>query len=141
MKYKLKLHYTSDELKELKILSKNFNSPMHAIRQIADIGNGSNKLKNLQIKYCTLGYEDEFDFMDDINNAVMGTAIFPEELYVVHDKVTDQYIYYSMTQRCKRWGQLEAEIPEKKTKEEWLAINPAYEPMLERVDHWIGAEK
>jgi len=31
-----------------------------------------------------------------------------------------------------RW--LEAGLPEKRTKEEWLAINPAYEPMLERVE-------
>ena len=32
------------------------------------------------------------------------------------------------------WGQLEKEIPDINTKDEWLAINPAYEPMLEKAD-------
>lgn len=31
-------------------------------------------------------------------------------------------------------GKLQLQIPEKKTKDEWLAINPAYEPMLERAE-------
>ena len=133
-KYKLKLHYTEDELKELKRLGKINNSPMNATRQIADIGNNSDKLKNLQIKYTGIDYEDELDFITDINNAVRGIAIFPEEKYVVHDKVTDQYIYYSMNQKRKRWGQPQLWTPEKKTKDEWLAINPAYESMLEKVE-------
>lgn len=33
---------------------------------------------------------------------------------------------------------LQLQIPEIKVKDEWLAINPAYEPMLEKVedDEW-----
>jgi len=34
MKYKLKLDYTADELKELKRLSKDYKSPINAIYQI-----------------------------------------------------------------------------------------------------------
>lgn len=143
-KYKLKLDYTEEELKELKRIKKNNNSPMNATRQIADIGNNSDKLKNLQIKYAGIYYEDEFDFMADINNVVMGTAIFPEEKYVVHDKVTDQYIYYNVAEWSLRWGRSgvvipddwgrsDVVIPDEKTKDEWLAINPAYESMLEKV--------
>ena len=134
MKYKLKLDYTEEELKELRELRENHDSPMYATRQIADIGNGSDKLKNLQIKYAGIDYEDEFDFMADINNVVMGTAIFPCELYIVHDKVTDQYIYYSIEHIGLRWGQLKLVNPFQNTKERWLEINPAYEPMLERVE-------
>ena len=89
-KYKLKLDYTADELKELKELGKNTNSPINATGRIADIDNNSDKFKNLQLKYVDMDYKDEFDFMTDINNVVMGTAIFPEEKYVVHDKATDQ---------------------------------------------------
>lgn len=85
MKYKLKLDYTADELKELRELSKDYESPMNAVREIADTDNGSYKVKGLQIKYANLAYEDEFDFMADINDTVMGTAIFPEpKKYYVH---------------------------------------------------------
>ena len=131
-KYKLKLDYTENELKELKELSKTYNSPMYAISELLIAG--THGVENLQAKYFAIGREDEFDFMADINNVVMGIAIFPEEKYVVHDKVTDQYIYYSMNQKRKRWGQLQLWTPEKKTKDEWLAINPAYESMLEKVE-------
>ena len=131
-KYKLKLDYTAGELEELKELSKTYKSPMNVIRRI--VASCDNPLRNLREKYLAMEYEDEFDFMTDINNVVMGTAIFPEKKYVVHDKVTDQYIYYSMTQWCLRWGQLDTGLPDKKTKDEWLAINPAYEPMLEMVE-------
>ena len=133
-KYKLKLDYTADELKELRGLSKVYDSPMNAVREIADIGNGNYKVKDLQKKYTSLDYEDEFDFMTDVNNMVRGTAIFPEEKYVVHDKTAGQYVYYSVKRIGLFWGQLGAVIPEEKTKEEWLAINPAYESMLEKVE-------
>ena len=133
-KYKLKLDYTEDELKELKELRKNTNSPMNATGRIADIGNNSAKFKNLQLKYLDMDYKDEFDFMTDINNVVMGTAILPEEKYVVHDLTTGQYIYYNATECHLSWGQLEKEIPDIETKEEWLKINPAYESMLEKVE-------
>jgi len=93
----------------------------------------------LREKYLAMEYEDEFDFMADVNNVVMGTAIFPEKKYFVHDKVTDQYIYYNVTGWSLCWGRFDVTIPDlgipdKKTKEEWLAINPAYEPMLEETE-------
>ena len=134
MKYKLKLDYTEEELKELRLLSKNCNSPMNAIRTIADIGNGSDKIKDLQAKYEKLDYEDEFDFMADINNVVIGTAIFPEELYIVHDTNTNSVIYHGEVSGKLTWGRLTYYRPVIRTKQEWLDMNPAYEPMLERVE-------
>ena len=134
-KYKLKLDYTEEELKELKEISINCSSPISAIVEIVESVSGDGLFITLGRKYRTLGTNKEFDFVEDINNVVMGTAIFPEKRYVVHDKVTDQYIYYSMTRRVLCWGFLQPGIDaEKKAKEEWLAINPAYEPMLERVE-------
>ena len=135
-KYKLKLDYTADELKELRRLGKAYDGPMAAVYQLGEVEVCNDPFINLRRKYMTIGNEDELDFMTDINNVVMGTAIFPEEKYIVHDKVTDQCIYYNWawTERGLDWGQLEKEIPEKKTKDEWLAINPAYEPMLESVE-------
>ena len=134
-KYKLKLHYTADELKELKELRRHYDSPMDAIRQIVIVTIGDDLCRNLRAKYFAMGHEDEFDFMTDINNVVMGTAILPEEKYVVHDKVTDQYIYYSFPWKGLRWGSLQLGTgAERKTKEEWLKINPAYESMLEKVE-------
>lgn len=133
-KYKLKLDYTTDELKELKELGKDYNSPINAIHQIIIVAVCDDPFRNLRAKYFTIGHEDEFKFMADINNVVMGTAIFPEKKYVVHDKVTGQYIYYSVKQWGLRWGQLDVVIPDEKTKDEWLAINPAYEPMLEKIE-------
>lgn len=135
MKYKLKLDYTADELKELKELRRYYDSPMDAIRQIARLKIGDDLFRNLRKKYFATRPADEFDFMADINNVVMGTAIFSEKKYVVHDKVTDQYIYYNVTEWSLRWGQLDVGIPDEKTKDEWLAINSAYEPMLERVEN------
>lgn len=137
-KYKLKLDYTADELKELKRLGEDYCSPMKAIYRIVGLESGTcdNPFKNLRDKYLAIGLEDEFDFMADINNVVMGTAIFPEKKYVVHD-TTDHYIYYDELLDNLRWSQ-PLRMPEKKTKDEWLAINPAYEPMLEEVedDEW-----
>ena len=132
-KYKLKLDYTADELKELRRLSKDYKSPMNAIKQIVKEGVVGDQLGHLREKYLAMEYEDEFDFMADVNNVVMGTAIFPEKKYVVHDKVTDQYIYYDVIGWSLRWGLLDVYVPDEKTKEEWLEINPAYEAMLEKV--------
>ena len=84
-----------------------------------------------------MGYEDEFDFMADVNNVVMGTAIFPKKKYVVHDKFTDRYVCFNTLTESFCWSTLR--IPETKTKDEWLAINPAYESMLESVEDRIGA--
>ena len=129
-KYKLKLDYTADELNELKRLRKTCNSLMCAISEL--LIEGTHGVENLQAKYLTIEVADEFDFMADINNAVMGTAIFPEEKYVVRD-TTDHYIYYDELLDKLRWSQ-PLRMPEKKTKDEWLAINPAYESMLEKVE-------
>jgi len=134
-KYKLKLDYTAEELKELKRLSKDYNSAMNAVWGVVGAEYSSSPVGDLQKKYRMLDNHKDFDFMADINNVVMGTAIFPEKKYVVHDKVTGQYIYYSMEQFGLRWGQLDVVIPYEKTKEGWLAINPAYEPMLEKVEY------
>ena len=133
-KYKLKLDYTEDELQELKILGVAYDSPIDAVYRLGEKESINDLFRNLQRKYRILDIHKEFDFMADINNVVMGTAIFPEEKYVVHDKVTGQYIYYNVTEWRLGWGQLEKEIPDIKTKDEWLAINPAYEPMLEKVE-------
>jgi len=133
-KYKLKLDYTEEELKELKEISINCSSSINAIVEIVDSVSGDGLLRNLGAKYLTIDYEDDSDFVEDINNVVMGTAIFPEKKYVVHDKITDQYIYYSMEQKGLRWGQPHSGKVVTKTKDEWLAISPAYEPMLERVE-------
>lgn len=134
MKYKLKLDYTADELKELKELGEYYFSPMEAIQDILNVGIGNDPFENLRAKYFAMGPEDEFDFMADINNVVMGTAIFPENKYVVHDSVTDRYICFNVFEESFCWSQLQSRIPEITTKEEWLAINPAYETMLERVE-------
>ena len=130
-KYKLKLDYTADELNELKELSKTYDSPMYAISKLLIAG--THGVENLQAKYLEMRHEDEFDLMADINNVIMGTAIFPEKKYVVHD-TTDHYIYYDELLDNLRWSQ-PLRMPEKKTKDEWLAINPAYEPMLEEVEN------
>ena len=133
-KYKLKLDYTEEELKELKRLSKDYHSPMTAVWRVAESVDCNNPFRNLRTKYKILDIYKELDLMVDINNVVMGTAIFLEKKYVVHDKITDQCIYYNMEQSGLRWGKLQSQTPEKKTKEEWLAINSAYEPMLESVE-------
>lgn len=88
-KYKLKLDYTADELKELKELGKYYSSPMTAVYRVARVIACNDPFRSLWKKYKILDIYKEFDFMTDINNVVMGTAIFPEEKYVVHDKFTD----------------------------------------------------
>jgi hypothetical protein len=135
MKYKLKLDYTADELKELKRLSKDYHSPMKAIHRIVaeETGTGYGPLRNLGAKYIAIGYKDESDFIADINNAVKGTAIFPDKKYVVHDSVTDRYVCFNALAETFCWSSVQSRIPEMKTKKEWLKINPAYETMLEKV--------
>jgi len=48
----------------------------------------------LKKKYPSVYYDVQKDKWF-INNVVMGTAIFPEKKYIVHDKITGQYIYYN----------------------------------------------
>ena len=134
-KYKLKLHYTADELNELKRLGEDYNSPMTAVNEIVRAKVCNNPFISLWRKYRVLDNNKDFDFMADINNVIMGTAIFPEKKYVVHDKVTDQYIYCNvLAKEDLHWWKLGAETAERKTEDEWLEINPAYEPMLEKVE-------
>ena len=132
-KYKLKLDYTADELKELRRLSKDYKSPMNAIKQIVKEGVVGDQLGHLREKYLAMEYEDEFDFMADVNNVVMGTAIFPDKKYAVHDSVTDRYVCFNALAETFCWSPVQSRIPEMKTKKEWLKINPAYEAMLEKV--------
>ena len=133
MKYKLKLNYTVDELKELKELS-NYNSPMDAIIRVARADAVSEPFRKLMLKLPSIAVDEEFDFMADINNVVMGTAIFPEKMYWVYDSVTDQYLteyergvygWFRCVGKNKR---------AQRTKEEWIHINPAYESMLVEVE-------
>lgn len=132
MKYQLKLDYTENELKELKELGETYNDPMYAISRLLNAetrGFGS-----LQAKYMTMEHTKEFDFMTDINNVVMGTAIFPDKLYIIHDTNTNCVIYHDYINNKLDWGPLTFYSPVKNTKEDWLAINPAYESMLEVFD-------
>lgn len=131
-KYKLKLDYTEEELKELKRLGGACDSPMTAVWRVVEAQACNDVFRNLRAKYNAIEHEDEFNFMADINNVIMGTAIFPEKRYVVHDKFTDQYVCFMTIAEIFCWSPLR--IPEIKTKDEWLAINPAYETMLERVE-------
>jgi len=132
MKYKLKLDYTADELKALRILGE-YDSPMYAVNQIVQAKVCNNPFISLWRKYRTMEYEDEFDFVADINNAVKGTAIFPDKKYAVHDSVTDRYVCFNALAETFCWSPVQSRIPEMKTKKEWLKINPAYEAMLEKV--------
>lgn len=133
MKHKLKLKYTEVELKELKKLSEYYhNTPILALWQAAGVEDCNGLFKGLRAKFIAIEHEDEFDFMADINNVVMGTAIFPEKKYVVHDKFTDRYVCFNTLTESFCWSQLR--IPAEKTNEEWLYMNPAYEAMLEEVE-------
>jgi len=133
-KYKLKLDYTADELQELKELSKAYDSPMTTVWKIVGAEDCNVPLEKLWAKYFEIKREDEFDFMADINNVVMGTAIFPNKLYIVHDTNTNSVIYHDDINNKLIWAPLCFYRPVKRTKEEWLAINPAYETMLEMVE-------
>jgi hypothetical protein len=133
MKYKLKLDYTVDELKELKELS-NYNSPMDAIIRVARADAVSEPFRKLMLKLPSIAVDEEFDFMADINNVVMGTAIFPDKLYIIHDTNTNCVIYHDDINNKLDWGPLTFYRPVKNTKSEWLAINPAYESMLVEVE-------
>ena len=132
-KYKLKLDYTADELKELKELGQTYDSAMNAVWGVVGAEYSSSPVGDLQKKYRMLDNHKDFDFMADINNAVMGTAVFPEKKYVVHDKVTDRYVCFNALAETFCWSPVQSRIPEMKTKKEWLKINPAYETMLEKV--------
>ena len=128
--------YSKDEQKELEYAKKNMscNDLLHNITYFpANIE--CNPIKD---KYDSADTDERISIIRDILDFYTDKAKFPENKYIVHDKVTDQYIYYSMTEWSFRWGRFnlatDIDIPDKKTKDEWLAINPAYEPMLESVE-------
>lgn len=139
-KYKLKLHYTADELKELKRFNTDYHSPMNAIKQIVGKGDCNGPFKNLREKYFEIKPEEEFDFMADINNSVMGTAIFPEpKKYYVHfiKDDSDSYLNYGLD-RENYYTTDKEEISCVKTqftKEEIRAINPSYLLFIEEVSN------
>lgn len=132
MKYKLKLNYTADELKELKRLGECYINPMKAVSRVLETEASDEPFGALWLK--TMEYDKQLDFMTDINNVVMGTAIFPEKMYWVYDSVTDQYLteFERGVYGWFRWVSNKRRV--KKTKEEWMHINPAYELMLVEVE-------
>ena len=124
--------YSKGEQNELKEFKKTLDITdlLHIITGLApDTGCGL-----IWRRYDKADTDERISIIRDILDFYTGYAKFPEQKYVVHDKVTDQYIYYSFPWKGLRWGSLQLGTgAERKTKEEWLEINPAYEPMLERV--------
>ncbi|MQS88270.1 hypothetical protein [Companilactobacillus mishanensis] len=126
-KYKLKMKYTPEELKELKVM---INSRVSTIRILVDCIAKDYSYHALHSKYLNFPSSDDFDFMADIYNVVMDQVEWPEKQYRVHDKVTDQYI---RIEHHQTWWSFNP--PNYlRTKQQWLEINPAYEPMLEEVE-------
>lgn len=122
--------WTNEEQKELEEAKDNaFNSAIELIRGIFEDGD---HCKALTGKYIDQDTDEDNQLAKDIVDFYIGTAKFPKELYVVHDKVTDRYVCFNTLEETFCWSQLR--IPETNTKEEWLTINPAYEPMLEMVE-------
>lgn len=127
--HKLKLDYTVDELKELKFLK---HAPFHSTLLVVEITASDGQFKDLHQKWLEIPAVDELKFMTDIYNASWDQVDWPKEkLYVVHDNVTDQYIKKTIN-GVFVWTNVLA--PCVNTKSEWLAINPAYEAMLEEVE-------
>ena len=125
-KYKLKLNYTPEELKELKLLK---HAPFHSTLIVVEITALDGQFKDLHQKWLEIPAVDELKFMTDIYNASWDRVDWPKEkLYYVHDNVTDQYIKKTIN-GVFVWTNVLA--PCVNTKSEWLAINPAYEAMLE----------
>ena len=126
--------YSEQEQRELEEAKD--NGFLSVIALICSIKRDDDNCHALYEKYYREDTNGNNQMAKDIIDFYCGNAILPEEKYVVHDKVTDQCIYYNWTwaERGLDWGQIEEEVPEIKTKEEWLKINPAYEPMLEKVD-------
>jgi len=129
-KYKLKLDYTAEELEELKELSKTYDSAMNAVWGVVGAAYSSGPVGDLQKKYIMLDNHKDFDFMADINNVVMGTAIFPEKKYYVKlIKNSDfSYLYRSkltnflILDGCSLSQDYQTEFTEQEIK----AIDPRY---------------
>ena len=137
-KYKLKLDYTADELNELKRLGGAYDGPIAAVWRVVGKRDCNGPFKNLQEKYFEIKPEDEFDFMADINNAVMGTAIFPEpKKYYVHFVKGDSDSYLSYGLDSENYYTSDKEqiscVKTQFTKEEIRAINTNYLLFIEEV--------
>ena len=133
-KYKLKLNYTQEELKELKFLK---HAPFHSTLLVVEITALDGQFKDLHQKWLEIPAVDELKFMTDIYNASWDRVDWPKEkLYVVHDQATEEWLATPVYKGKKSflWRSKLVNTPDKKTKSEWLAINPAYEAMLEEVE-------
>ena len=125
--------YSKDEQKELENAKKYMrcNDLLHNITD----NPAEARCSLIGKKYTKAESDEQISILRDILDFYTCYAKFPEQKYVVHDKVTDQYIYYSFPWKGLRWGSLQLGTgAEKKTKDEWLAVNPAYGLMLEKVE-------
>ena len=133
-KHKLKLHYTHGELAELKKL---VTSPLTPTMVVASLTDQESIYSELHNKWMNLPCYSELYIMTDIYNACTGQIDWPKEkLYVVHDQATEEWLATPVYKGKKSflWRSKLVNTPDKKTKSEWLAINPAYEAMLEEVE-------
>ena len=134
--HKLKLDYTEDELKELKELGKAYDSPMYAISELLIAG--TRGVGSLQAKYMTMEHTKEFDFMADINNVVMGTAVFsyPKKYYVqliAGDE--ESYLNINPIGGAELYNRLGLNGWKTKfTRDEVIAIDPRLVPFMEEVE-------
>lgn len=124
--------WTKDERKELE--EARDNGFLSVIALICSIKRDDNNCHALYGKYYRDDTNGNNQMAKDIIDFYYGDAKFAEEKYVVHDSTTGQYIYYNVMQWSLRWWKLGVETAERKTEDEWLEINPAYEPMLEKVE-------
>ena len=109
------------------------NGFLSVIALICSIKRDDDNCHALYEKYYCEDTNKNNQMAKDIIDFYYGNAIFPEEKYVVHDKVTDQYICYCLNENGFAWGYLESDAVTH-VKGKWLAINPAYEAMLEKVE-------
>ena len=125
--------YRKAEQKELEEAKD--NGFLSVIALFCSIKRDDNNCHALYGKYYRDDTNGNNQMARDIADYYAGVAKFPEEKYVVHDKVTDQYIYYNVLAKGElRWWKLGVETAERKTEDEWLKINPAYGLMLEKVE-------
>lgn len=124
--------YSKEEQRELEEAKD--NGFLSVIALICSIKRDDNNCHALYEKYYREDTNKNNQMAKDIIDFYYGNAKFPEQKYVVHDKVTDRYIYFNKLEKSFYWSQLQARMPEIKTKDEWLEINPAYEPRLERLE-------
>ena len=132
-KHKLRLHYTHGELAELKRL---VTSPLTPTMVVASLTDQESIYSELHNKWMNLPCYSELYIMTDIYNACTGQIDWPKEkLYYVHDKGADEWLTYVQSDGEYSFSWMSLVFPAyAKTKSEWLAINPAYEAMLEEIE-------